>query len=164
MSKYTITRTIHAAHTGPRTGWDLEQIDVAADTRESIPYGTDGIPYGFEYHSGYRDASGAQHWLFTREAPFSVLSCGENCTAGPINSCDHGHQTFGDVRSLPIGGGANVIVCREHYGTEMQFRRERIAAGAPFDLPEWESLTVYGENDAQRMQRVAARSGLVVQS
>lgn len=62
------------------------------------------------------------------------------------NSCDHGHQTAGEVRLLPIGGGGNVIVCRSHYLHEIQFRLKRIADGVPFDLPEWESLTVYGQD------------------
>lgn len=59
------------------------------------------------------------------------------------NSCDHGHQTCDEIRSLPIGGGGNVLVCKKHYNKEMEFRRERISCGIPFDLPSWEKLTLY---------------------
>ena len=48
-----------------------------------------------------------------------------------------------EVRLLPIGGGGNVIVGRQSYEKEMAFRRERIAAGVPFDLPSWDDLRVY---------------------
>lgn len=61
------------------------------------------------------------------------------------NYCNHNHPydgTRGEVRVLPIGGSANVHVCRQHFDIEMAFRRERIAAGAPFDLPTWESLAL----------------------
>lgn len=62
-----------------------------------------------------------------------------------VNACDHGHMLNGETRLLPTGGGGNVIVCIHHYHKEIAFRRERIAAGVPFDLPTWESLKVYGE-------------------
>ena len=62
---------------------------------------------------------------------------------GYVNQCDHNHATSGEVRILPYGGGGNLIVCRAHYEAEMRFRRERIAAGVTFELPEWESLEVY---------------------
>jgi hypothetical protein len=64
------------------------------------------------------------------------------------NECNYSHPfdgRRGQVRILPIGGGANVFLCFDHYVQEMQFRRERIAAGVPFDLPEWETLRVYSE-------------------
>lgn len=48
-----------------------------------------------------------------------------------------------ETRLLPYGGGGNIIVGRESYEKEMAFRRERIRAGVPFDLPSWESLRVY---------------------
>ena len=62
-----------------------------------------------------------------------------------MNACDYGHETRIETRRLPTGGDGAVIICHGHYFTEMHFRRERIAAGVPFDLPEWESLNVYGE-------------------
>ena len=46
-------------------------------------------------------------------------------------------------RLLPYGGGGNIIVGEESYKKEMAFRRERIKAGVPFDLPSWKSLKVY---------------------
>lgn len=55
---------------------------------------------------------------------------------------DHGHECA-EVRKLPTGGGGNILCGRAAYEKEMRFRRERIKAGAPFDLPTWESLEVY---------------------
>lgn len=69
---YPITRIRHAAHTGPGTGWDLDQIIVHGETRPAS-----GIPSGFEYHSGFRDSEG-QHWVYYRRAPFSGGTC-ERC-------------------------------------------------------------------------------------
>lgn len=71
MSKYPIARIKHAAHTANGGGWDLEQIDVQAESRFELD-----LPNGFAYHSGYRDAEGLQHWLFTRKAPMSEGKCG----------------------------------------------------------------------------------------
>ena len=48
-----------------------------------------------------------------------------------------------EMRLLPIGGGGNIHVCRQSYEQEMKFRRERIAAGAHFELPAWEDLEMY---------------------
>lgn len=50
-----------------------------------------------------------------------------------------------EMRTLPTGGGGNVIVSRQGFEKEMSFRRERIRAGVQFDLPEWASLEVYGQ-------------------
>jgi hypothetical protein len=61
---------------------------------------------------------------------------------------DHNHEVT-EARLLPTGGGGNVIVGRQAYEKEMRFRRERIAAGAPFELPAWESLKVYFEGRAE---------------
>lgn len=47
------------------------------------------------------------------------------------------------IRVLPIGGGGNVLIGRASYEQEMDFRRELIRAGVPFDLPTWESLRIY---------------------
>lgn len=73
---HSITRIPHAAHTGNGGGWDLEQIDIQSATR----FGHN-LPPGFEYHSGYRDHAGNQHWLFVRCAPLSPGRC-ERCPGG----------------------------------------------------------------------------------
>ncbi len=64
---------------------------------------------------------------------------------------DKAHETMRDdhdrecteIRTLPTGGDGNALVGRASYEQEMRFRRERIRAGVPFDLPTWESLAVY---------------------
>jgi hypothetical protein len=58
---------------------------------------------------------------------------------------DHGNFCE-EVRVLPIGGGGNILVGFLSYKKEMEFRVERIAAGVPFDLPDWDSLEVYKTN------------------
>ena len=55
---------------------------------------------------------------------------------------DHG-RPCGEVRVLPIGGSGNILVGAVSFLQEMAFRRERIRAGAPFDLPSWASLEIY---------------------
>lgn len=52
-------------------------------------------------------------------------------------------QDFAEVRTLPVGGGGNILCGRQGYEREMTFRRERIRVGVPFDLPAWDSLAVY---------------------
>jgi hypothetical protein len=47
---------------------------------------------------------------------------------------------------LPIGGDSNVILCRECYQHELQWRRKRnreLEDFAKFDLLGWDSLEVY---------------------
>lgn len=62
-----------------------------------------------------------------------------------LNVCDFDHDTTDEVRSLPIGGDGNIIVCYRHYVREMEFRRERNNnSGASFSLPSWDSLKIYG--------------------
>jgi hypothetical protein len=65
------------------------------------------------------------------------------------NQCDHGHETSEQIRRLDTGGGGGILVCRAHYEHEMRFRRGRIAAGVPFDLPKWSELAVYSEEVRQ---------------
>jgi len=60
-----------------------------------------------------------------------------------INHCDHGHATTDEVRALPTGGDAQVIICYRHYLKEYDWRKSQIANGVPFQLPEWESLPIY---------------------
>jgi hypothetical protein len=63
------------------------------------------------------------------------------------NNCDgSGPHMPGEVRVLPIGGGANLILCRACHAHELRFRRERsreLADACQFDLPEWATLEVY---------------------
>lgn len=47
-----------------------------------------------------------------------------------INYCDYGHETSEETRMLPIGGGANVIVCRKHYWEERNEQRKQAQAEA----------------------------------
>ncbi len=63
-------------------------------------------------------------------------------------NCDGGvcRSTRGEVRTLPYGGGGNLILCRACYEHEIQYRRERnkeLAESCRFDLPTWDSLRVY---------------------
>tara|TARA_R110000751_G_scaffold11728_1_gene40857 strand:- start:12 stop:269 length:258 start_codon:yes stop_codon:yes gene_type:complete len=66
------------------------------------------------------------------------------------NSCDGGDmcngQTDNETRLLPIGreyGSGNLILCRECYGVELEFRLNRIVhEGVEQDMPTWESLEV----------------------
>jgi len=50
------------------------------------------------------------------------------------------------VRVLPLAGNGNLILCNLCHGHELRWRRERnreLSREAQFDLPAWESLTVY---------------------
>ena len=61
-------------------------------------------------------------------------------------------QTDNETRLLPIGGGGNLILCRECYGVELEFRLGRIVNdGIEQDMPTWESLEVreYNINDGK---------------
>lgn len=69
MSVYN--RIHHAAHTGIGSGWDLERWVFVAETNAR----PDDVPPDAEYHSGFRDAAGVQHWIYVRKAPFSDGEC-----------------------------------------------------------------------------------------
>ena len=60
--------------------------------------------------------------------------------------CDGiGPHDPGEVRALPLAGGANLHVCAVCYEREMIFRRDRnrrLHAGAQFALPTWAELRV----------------------
>lgn len=59
------------------------------------------------------------------------------------------HQT-GDVRSLPLGGGSNLILCQFCWNRELVYRRERnesLDKSARFETPDWQDGTLY-ETDA----------------
>jgi hypothetical protein len=77
------SRVPHAAHYvygHPAKGHDLERIDVntgeARCSRDRVVLGdAAGLPSGYAYHSGYVDANGHQHWIYTRTAPLSPEPC-----------------------------------------------------------------------------------------
>ncbi len=63
-------------------------------------------------------------------------------------NCDGGHccTETGEVRVLPLPGGANLILCMTCYAREMQWRKERnreLSTDAQYDRPVWSDLTIY---------------------
>ena len=48
-----------------------------------------------------------------------------------------------EVRVLPMGGGANLILCRVCFDAEILWRKCEICSGREFDLPSWDELEVY---------------------
>lgn len=77
QSTYRLVK--HAAHYGDATkkhggGHDLDTWDVTAPKQ---PKASEMLA-GAEFHHGYLDAAGAQHWVFYRRAPMSVEAC-EKC-------------------------------------------------------------------------------------
>ena len=60
-----------------------------------------------------------------------------------MNTCDHGHETPGEVRVLPLSREphhGNVIVCREHHAAELRYREDRAneTGRDKWDFPAWE--------------------------
>lgn len=56
------------------------------------------------------------------------------------------HSRLKEVRVLPIGGGANMILCRACFDHEIAYRRERnkrLSEAAQYVLPTWDSLEVF---------------------
>lgn len=50
------------------------------------------------------------------------------------------------VRLLPLGGGANLILCLVCFGREMVYRRQRnkeLGSACQFETPNWGDLEVY---------------------
>jgi hypothetical protein len=64
------------------------------------------------------------------------------------NVCDWSHDTRGEIRRLPTGGGANLL-CHKHYLQEMTYRREMVNNGTwnkdDTMFPSWDSLEIYAE-------------------
>jgi len=59
--------------------------------------------------------------------------------------CDMHDWCTGQVRRLPIGADAAVIVCFPGFLRELAWRKARnagLAEWAQFDLPEWQTLAV----------------------
>lgn len=64
-------------------------------------------------------------------------------------NCDNDkcRNETGEVRVLKTGGDSNAILCRACYEYELSWRRERnteLAKDVQYDLPEWNSLKIYG--------------------
>lgn len=71
-------RARHAAHTGNGGGWDLDVWDVVGVRRPEEArreLWAAHLPRDAEYHSGYLDKQGVQHWVFVRRAPLSPGRC-----------------------------------------------------------------------------------------
>ncbi len=57
----------------------------------------------------------------------------------------------GEVRVLPLGTSphhGNLILCRNCYHHEIQYRQDRnreLAKDCAYDLPSWDSLKIYPE-------------------
>lgn len=54
-----------------------------------------------------------------------------------MNYCDHGHETRGEIRRLPLGMDPHhgaLLVCHAHYQQEMAYRRER---GRETGMDKW---------------------------
>lgn len=62
-------------------------------------------------------------------------------------NCDgSGPHTPGIVKKLPLGGGANLLLCHACWSNELRYRRVRnfsLGDSAYFDLPKWEDAEVY---------------------
>lgn len=61
-----------------------------------------------------------------------------------MNHCDHNHETSGEIRRLPTGGDAAVLVCRRHFDAEIAHRVERSKQTGrdKWDFPAWDELSV----------------------
>lgn len=62
-----------------------------------------------------------------------------------MNNCDGDHETKGEIRRLPISGGANALVCKACFERELIWRRDRndsLSFTSRFSLPMWEELEV----------------------
>jgi len=71
----------------------------------------------------------------------------------PVGAWRCNGQTDNETRLLPVGGHGNLILCRECYGVELEFRLNRIVHdGVEQDMPTWESLEVreYNIHDAKK--------------
>lgn len=61
--------------------------------------------------------------------------------------CDHGHYTE-EVKRMPTGSGAAILVCYKHYLKEIAWRRianKCLLREYRFDEPRWDELPLYKE-------------------
>lgn len=66
--------------------------------------------------------------------------------------CDHyqgnSNKQAIEIRVLPSGGESNILCCKTHYITEIEFRKERNKqVWKKFDLPLWENLIIYNQGE-----------------
>jgi hypothetical protein len=69
-------------------------------------------------------------------------------TTGDNWNCDGSgpHVANGEVRILPLDGGANAILCGRCFTREIKWRRLRnitLVGDQKFDLPKWKTLQIY---------------------
>jgi hypothetical protein len=79
-----VWRTRHAAHYAGGGGHDLLTLEVTVPAskeagtamfdKRGVPR-VEGLPAGFEYHSGHGEPGGTQRWRFVRTAPLSEGTC-----------------------------------------------------------------------------------------
>jgi hypothetical protein len=82
----TYRRIPHAAHYAngsAAVGHDLEEWDVTSDAKPLKSAA--GIPADAEWHIGYLDKQGRQHWTFTRVAPITLGPC-SRCQPLPVGA------------------------------------------------------------------------------
>lgn len=71
-----------------------------------------------------------------------------------LNCNGSGPHAAGEVRVMPMGNEpmhGNLILCRSCWQHEIEWRRQRnIGLGdfAKFDLPQWDSAPIYGDDPA----------------
>lgn len=67
-------------------------------------------------------------------------------------NCDGAHcsQPHGIIKKLPLGGGANLLLCRSCFDNEMRYRKQRaLDTKAPenWKILNWEDLEIYNPYD-----------------
>lgn len=83
-----------------------------------------------------------------------LIDCREYFNAQAVTNimknpnCDNDKclQSAGEVRLLPLGSGANLILCKACFEHEIRYRRERnrsLGRENQFQTPTWEMLSKY---------------------
>lgn len=91
-----------------------------------------------------------------------------NCDSQGCGNCTGEHSL---VRVLPLGGGANAILCKNHFHKEIKYREQRNMEeftriywqdsetlkqekkDGAFDLPKWEDLQIYYAEEQQEIKQ-----------
>lgn len=101
--------------------------------------------------NGLADLNGEPFKAYYHRAHATQVDGKWTLCAHEQNNCDgSGPHSCGEVRVLPTTPGSNAILCKADYIREIVWRRFRngqLAPDARYDLPEWESLRVYGADD-----------------